>query len=206
MASRAILRRKKLFSSYVNASTRSIQSFPHISQGHALQNLDSQGSECSEDYPSTYFSCMKDEDKVSVAKEGLLPFSGLGPFRHGYYGITVLGFGNGRSEYISPMGMGLMSQSTRNASTAAFKQPEMDSDNEKNKEMVAKKRKEASPEECDQAVEGLSSAKAKAKAKRLQESHKATKSGLQRVWATFLGIGPALRAIASMSRLDCFSK
>ncbi|KAE8022711.1 hypothetical protein FH972_008492 [Carpinus fangiana] len=206
MASRAILRRKKFFSSYVNASTRSIQSFPCISQGHALQNLDSQGSKCSEDYPSTYFSRMKDGDKVSVAKEGLLPFSGLGQFRHGYYGITVLGFGNGTSEYISPMGMGLMSQSTRNASTAAFKQPEMDSDNEKNKEMVAKKRKEASPEECDQAVEGLSSAKAKAKAKRLQESQKATKSGLQRVWATFLGIGPALRAIASMSRADWAKK
>ncbi|XP_062169604.1 uncharacterized protein LOC133875471 [Alnus glutinosa] len=206
MASRAILRRKRFISGYVNASTRSIQSFPCIGHGHALQNLDSQGPKCSEDYPSTYFSRMKDGDKVSVAKEGLLPFSGLGQFRHGYYGITVLGFGNGRSKDISPMGMGLMSQSIRNAYTAAAKQPEMGSDDEKNEEMVAKKRKEASPEECDQAVEGLSSAKAKAKAKRLQESHKATKSSLQRVWATFLGIGPALRAIASMSRADWAKK
>ncbi|GLT55577.1 hypothetical protein SLA2020_286880 [Shorea laevis] len=184
MASRAILRRKRLISGYVNASTRSIQSFPCIGHGHALQNLDSQGPKCSEDYPSTYFSRMKDGDKVWWQKRDYYPFQ----------------------EYISPMGMGLMSQSIRNASTAAAKRPEMGSDDEENEEMVAKKRKEASPEECDQAVEGLSSAKAKAKAKRLQESHKATKSGLQRVWATFLGIGPALRAIASMSRADWAKK
>ncbi|KAL8166222.1 hypothetical protein V2J09_007721 [Rumex salicifolius] len=61
-------------------------------------------------------------------------------------------------------------------------------------------RKEPSPEECDQAVEGLSSAKAKAK--KLQESQKVEKSVLERIWAIVLGIGPALRAVASMSRED----
>ncbi|MCD9559063.1 hypothetical protein HAX54_016792 [Datura stramonium] len=60
----------------------------------------------------------------------------------------------------------------------------------------------SSPEECDQAVVGLSTAVAKAKvSKRLQESQKVAKSVIQRVWATLLGIGPALRAVASMSRL-----
>jgi LETM1 and EF-hand domain-containing protein 1 len=91
----------------------------------------------------------------------------------------------------------------RYASTVAVKRlpPEYDSGDEEGKEMVGKKRKEASADECDQAVEGLSSAKAKAKAKRLNESMKAEKSVLQRTWAALLGLGPALRAVASMSRL-----
>ncbi|KAI3493595.1 hypothetical protein L1887_40797 [Cichorium endivia] len=60
------------------------------------------------------------------------------------------------------------------------------------------KRKQASPEECDQAVEGLSSAKAKAKAKHV----KYAKSIVHRTRAMLLGIRPALRAVASMSRED----
>lgn len=96
----------------------------------------------------------------------------------------------------------------RYASTVAVKRlpPEYDSDDEEGKEMVGKKRKEASADECDQAVEGLSSAKAKAKAKRLNESMKAEKSVLQRTWAALLGLGPALRAVASMSREDWAKK
>jgi LETM1 and EF-hand domain-containing protein 1 len=35
----------------------------------------------------------------------------------------------------------------------------------------------------------------------LNESMKAEKSALQRTWAALLGRGPALRAVASMSRL-----
>lgn len=72
--------------------------------------------------------------------------------------------------------------------------------NTDNEQKISKKVKEASPEECDQAVEGLSSVKAKAKAKQLQETQKDAKSMLQKVWAMLLGIGPALRAVASMSR------
>jgi len=60
-------------------------------------------------------------------------------------------------------------------------------------------KKEASPEECDQAVEGLSTAKAKAKAK-LEEVQKTDQSIIQKFWAKLLGIGPALRLVASMSR------
>ena len=99
----------------------------------------------------------------------------------------------------------LMSISIRNASTAsAAKQQQVGSDDEENEESVVCKkiRKEASPspEECDQAVEGLTSAKAKAKAKKLQEQ-KVANSILQTVWTTFLGIGPALKAVASMTKL-----
>ncbi|KAM3750068.1 hypothetical protein ACB098_04G009600 [Castanea mollissima] len=205
MASRAILRRKRLISGYVNGSTRSIQSFPCIGHGHAMQNSDSQGSRSSEDYPFTYFNGRSGGDKDSMAKEGLLSFSGLGQIRHRYYGTMVSGLGNVKSEYISPMGIRMSALLIRNASTAAAKQPDMGNDDEENEELMDKKRKEASAEECDQAVEGLSSAKAKAKAKRLQESQKA-KSVLQRVWATFLGIGPALKAVASMSRADWAKK
>ena len=81
--------------------------------------------------------------------------------------------------------------------------PEYESDDEEGKEMIGKKRKEASADECDQAVEGLSSAKAKAKAKakRLNDSMKVEKTVLKRTWAALLGLGPALRAVASMSRL-----
>jgi LETM1 and EF-hand domain-containing protein 1 len=103
------------------------------------------------------------------------------------------------------IGVRWLSQSSSAAATAKNDEPESD-------DLVAKKRKEASPEECDQAVEGLTTAKAKAMAKRLQEPQKDVQSVFQRVWtvvlsvsqrvwAAFLGIGPALRAVASMSRL-----
>ncbi|KAI4342858.1 hypothetical protein MLD38_027426 [Melastoma candidum] len=89
------------------------------------------------------------------------------------------------------------SQFVRYASVAATKEVKKD------KEQAAPKQvKEASPEECDQAVEGLSSVKAKAKAKQIEESSVIDKSLLQRLWARVLGIGPALRVIASMSRED----
>jgi LETM1 and EF-hand domain-containing protein 1 len=77
----------------------------------------------------------------------------------------------------------------------------MDTDDEQSEDqMQNKKKKEASPEECDQAVEGLSTAKAKAKAKQVQESLKVDQSVIQKFWARILGVGPALRAVASMSR------
>ncbi|KAL5053639.1 hypothetical protein RYX36_034321 [Vicia faba] len=96
------------------------------------------------------------------------------------------------------IGVRFLSQST----AAAAKKDEAESD-----DVVGKKRKEASPEECDQAVEGLTTAKAKAAmAKRSQESQKVVQSVLQRVRAVFLGIGPALRAVASMSREDWAKK
>ncbi|KAL4590954.1 hypothetical protein LXL04_003901 [Taraxacum kok-saghyz] len=58
-----------------------------------------------------------------------------------------------------------------------------------------KKRKEASPKECDEAVEGLSSAKAKAKAKQVKEG-KAQNSN--RSW----GVVEGVRVVGSMSRED----
>ncbi|CAN4114933.1 unnamed protein product [Withania somnifera] len=66
--------------------------------------------------------------------------------------------------------------------------------------------KEASPEECDEAVEDLTMAKAKAKAKQLQDSQNSITRILKKFWSVLLGIGPALRAVASMSREDWAKK
>lgn len=60
------------------------------------------------------------------------------------------------------------------------------------------KEKEVSPEDCDQAVEGLSSAKAKAK--QAQETSKQSYGWVIKIRNAFLGIGPALQAVAAMSR------
>jgi LETM1 and EF-hand domain-containing protein 1 len=99
--------------------------------------------------------------------------------------------------------MRYMSLSIRNATTVAAKKPE---EEDKKVDELAKNRKEASPEECDQAVESLSSVKAKAKAKRLQESKKVARSIVQRAWAIVLKIGPAIKAVASMNRADWAKK
>ncbi|KAJ0035594.1 hypothetical protein Pint_26243 [Pistacia integerrima] len=198
MASRAILRRKRLISDYLNVSTRSIQGFQCL--GHVVQNRKLCDYCSSANQTCADFNCADKTNAFSVTKGELQGFSGFRHFVHKNHGIMVSGLGNGRSELIPPMGFRLMSHSVRNASSATAKQPEMVSDDEENEELVSKKRKQASPEECDQAVEGLSTAKAKAMAKKLQETQKVANSVLHRSWAMLLGIGPALRAVASMSR------
>lgn len=86
------------------------------------------------------------------------------------------------------------------ASTASQIQDD-DSDREEHKQP---KKREPSAEECDQAVEGLSSVKAKAK--QTQEMQKKGVSVLNKVWSGLLGIGPAMKAVASMSREDWAKK
>ncbi|KAI9196421.1 hypothetical protein LWI28_023789 [Acer negundo] len=204
MASRAVLRRKGLIFDWLSTSAGPIQSF-HC-HGYGLQCYDSCGCSSSWNHDSVDLNHVKEMNATSAVKAGVL---GLFWFRHSefkYHGITVFGLGDGRSEFVPLMGFRLMSHSVRNASSATAKQPEMGSDDEGIEELVSRKRKEASAEECDQAVEGLSSAKAKAKAKKLQESQKVAKTVLQRTWATLIGIGPALRAVASMSREDWAKK
>ncbi|KAL2343177.1 hypothetical protein Fmac_004462 [Flemingia macrophylla] len=132
----------------------------------------------------------------SPCKHGTTPFLDDFFSRYGF-GVRVRRFGSfvprdGFPRLDAPIGVRWLSQSA-----AAAKQH----DSEENDDAVVKQRKEASPEECDQAVEGLTTAKAKAMAKRAQESQKEVQSILRKVWTAFLGIGPALRAVASMSRL-----
>ncbi|KAL0668491.1 hypothetical protein Bca4012_031195 [Brassica carinata] len=182
MASRAILRRKSIVSDYLNVYARSAQSFQSF--GNSAQKVNNPPLEAD---PVA-------KDKSFTGGYGLLLRSRF----HGSSHVSGIGFGS--SEMGSSLGMRYMSVSIRNATTVAAKKPE----EEEKKDGV--NRKEASPEECDQAVESLSSVKAKAKAKRLQESKKVARSILQLTWAFILGIGPALRAVASMSRADWAKK
>ncbi|CAN6836981.1 unnamed protein product [Brassica oleracea] len=182
MASRAILRRKSIVSDYLNVYARSAQSFQSF--GNSAQKVNNPPLEAD---PVA-------KDKSFTGGYGLLLRSRF----HGSSHVSGIGFGS--SEMGSSLGMRYMSVSIRNATTVAAKKPE----EEEKKDGV--NRKEASPEECDQAVESLSSVKAKAKAKRLQESKKVARSILQMTWAFILGIGPALRAVASMSRADWAKK
>ncbi|CAN8254182.1 unnamed protein product [Cochlearia groenlandica] len=201
MASRAIVRRKSIISDYLSVYARSSQSFKSI--GNSAQIVDSHAYHHSviTTRPPLESDSRVTEHKPFTGRDGLL----LLPSRNGYFDRRVhgshystIGFG---SFGISPsLGMRCMSIYVRNATTAAAKKPELEDD--KKDDGTAITRKEASPEECDQAVESLSSVKAKAKAKRLQESKKVARSIAKRTWAFVLGIGPALRAVASMSRAD----
>ena len=201
MASRAILRRRRLIDHLVNCSNRSILSSLHAGYDTATENLSSHLSASSSSDASAYSAHVKGYHGVSFNKGQALNPSGLGQYGQRFSEVTSLGPRDGILEFNTLTGVRWISQYARSASTATAKQPELGSEDDENNEMAAKKRKEASPEECDQAVEGLTTAKAKAKAKRLQEPQKGAQTVVQRIWAIFLGIGPALRAVASMSRL-----
>ncbi|KAE9448073.1 hypothetical protein C3L33_20023, partial [Rhododendron williamsianum] len=137
------------------------------------------------------------EDSYSLSREELFVSRPGGLLRHYSCETTTLGCRVGRTVSIPSLGYRWTSELIRYSSTAATGKRE----NDGKEEGPVKQIKEASPEECVQAVEGLSSVKAKAKAKQLQEPQKGAKSIIKRLWAMLLGIGPGLRAVASMSRL-----
>ncbi|KAH0710706.1 hypothetical protein KY284_012133 [Solanum tuberosum] len=201
MASRAIQRRRRFLSDYLNVSAWSIQNLQSWGNGQSAHYFDPCGFSSTMNCICQGSDKRKDHDEVSPINDG---FSGLGFFPTKRYSTTVFGYLNRRVDVVPSTGMSLWPYSVRCASTATAKQPNLGSDDEE--ELITKKKSEASPEECDQAVVGLSTAKAKAKAKRLQESQKVAKSVIQRVWATLLGIGPSLRMVASMSREDWTKK
>ncbi|XP_057961621.1 uncharacterized protein LOC131153368 [Malania oleifera] len=200
MASRAILRRKRCLFNSLNSPTCSIRVFSEY--GQLCKCPDLQGLRWANNLPSENINYGKEGGLSSIAKDESSIFSAMGFLRHNPCRNLALANGNRREDFIVPLGVRWASQSVRHASTAAAGQPEMGSGNDGKEEEIATQMKEASPEECDQAVEGLSTAKAKAKIKKLQESQKGDKSVIERVWAMLLGIGPAFRAVASMSRED----
>uniref|UniRef100_A0ACD5TH98 Uncharacterized protein n=1 Tax=Avena sativa TaxID=4498 RepID=A0ACD5TH98_AVESA len=204
MASRAIIRRRKYLFDHVNTPIlpSSSSSFQHgtfgfkpesrIAQQFLEQSLGDSKSE-------------KEQYSVNLAKGGLLG-SDNGLLRRPTHVISLYGYGTGRNEFALPLGARGLLQSVRRASTATAGQPKLDNEEQSDDQNQEKRKKEASPEECDQAVEGLSTAKAKAKAKQVQDLLKADQSIIKKFWARLLGIGPALRAVASMSRADWATK
>ncbi|RWR96743.1 LETM1 and EF-hand domain-containing protein 1, mitochondrial-like protein [Cinnamomum micranthum f. kanehirae] len=207
MASRAIFRRKKLFLDHLNMPAFSIQHLSSFEKRGSSHEMDSQSSSWAIGRPPVDADGGKERDGSLISKGKLLGSLQIELLMQNSCGrcIAAVGHRNARAEIIAPLGIRWMSQSLRYASTATARQPEMDGDDD-NEEHNRKHLKEASPEECDQAVEGLSSVKSKAKAKQLQESQKAAKSVVQKFWAQLSGIGLALRAVAFMSREDWAKK
>ncbi|KAF8032353.1 hypothetical protein BT93_D1313 [Corymbia citriodora subsp. variegata] len=205
MASRALVRRKSVISNYLHSSVRSVQYLQCLGHEHAPLYRDLHGYSNVAELPSADVDKKCNSTALLIAKKNLPSNHGVGHL-WGICGNAGYVRGNVQQELMYPLGLRWMFHSTRHASTAAAKQQELGSDDEGDEDLVAKRRKEASAEDCDEAVADLSSAKAKAKAKKLQDSQRAAQSLLQRAWASLLGIGPALRAVASMSREDWAKK
>ncbi|RCV07229.1 hypothetical protein SETIT_1G227400v2 [Setaria italica] len=204
MASRAITRRRKYLLDHVNTPILSssstfqhgrtgLEAEPRIAQRYLERSSGDSNSE-------------KEQYSVNLTKRNLAGLAN-GFLRRPAHGIAFSYCGIGRNDFGLPFGARSMLQSLRASSTATAGQPKLDIGDEQSEDQKQNtKKKEASPEECDQAVEGLSNAKAKAKAKHVPESLKTSQSVIQKFWARLLGIGPALRAVASMSRADWAAK
>jgi len=206
MASRAIIRRRNYLLDHVNTPILSSSPFSTFQRGRSGLEIEPTTAQKPLEQSSGDSKCDKEQYSVNLIKKDLLGL-GNGFLRRPTHVISLSHRGIGRNEFGLPLGARSLLQSVRTASTATAGQPKMETDDEQSEDQKQiKKKKEASPEECDQAVEGLSTAKAKAKAKQVQESLKAGQSVMQKFWATILGIGPALRAVASMSRADWAAK
>jgi len=204
MAARAIARRRKYLLEHINTPILSSSStFQHGGIGLGAEPRTAQRflEQISGDSKSEKGQC-----SVNLTKRNLAGLAN-GFLRCPAHGISLSYCGIGKNDFRLLLGARSMLQSFHTSSTATAGQPKLDIDDEHSEDQKQNtKKKEASPEECDQAVEGLSTAKAKAKAKQVPESLKASQSVIQKFWARLLGIGPALRAIASMSRADWAAK
>lgn len=196
MALRAIIRGRKDILRHNNLPILSSRSTSTTGQGKFGCDVD-QRSEClfSED---SLAQSNHAKVQYTLSKQNLCGLSSGFTCRP-ICGVSLPGYGSRAQNFVFPLGVRCFLQSVRTVSNTTG-QPQVDfmgkqSEDDKEKQQ----NKEASPEECDQAVEGLSTAKAKAKAK-LEEVQKTDQSIMQKFWAKLLGIGPALRLIASMSR------
>ncbi|KAL5216020.1 hypothetical protein ABZP36_007421 [Zizania latifolia] len=200
MASRAIVRRRKYALEHTNVPIlllhSSTSTFRQEKFGYDVEQstLSQNSGEC---------NCEKAQ--FVLRKRHLLDLSN-GFLCRPTHGASLAFYESKTQTFSFPMGARYFLQSVHHASSTAG-HPKADilderSENQKQKQGT----KEASPEECDQAVEGLSTAKAKAKAKLVQEVQKSDQSIIQKFWARLLGIGPALRVIASMSSADWAAK
>lgn len=201
MASRAIVRRRKYILGHTNAPLLLHSSNSIFGQGKfgcdvehtTVCHLSEQNSG----------DCKREKVLCTLSKRDILGLSN-GFLWRPTLGVSLASYESKSNNVGFPLGARHFLQSVRTGTTTAG-QPKSGVLNEQNEDQKQPK-KEASPEECDQAVEGLSTAKAKAKAKQVQEVQKTDQSILQIFWARLLGIGPALRVVASMSRADWAAK
>ncbi|KAK9735850.1 hypothetical protein RND81_04G232600 [Saponaria officinalis] len=206
MATRTILRRRRDLVHALSQPGGSYRCFSSFEFGKSSSVPNSWNSSRSVVLPSLDSDSRRDTESSLITRDKLHHFTDAGILRKDFGGSLAFRSINGRLYYGSPLGAVWMSQVLRYSSTATAGQPDFRDNDHKNEEKVAAQKKDPSPEECDQAVEGLSSAKAKAKAKQLQESQKSEKAILRTFWAKLLGIGPALRVVASMSWEDWANK
>ncbi|KAG6388157.1 hypothetical protein SASPL_153356 [Salvia splendens] len=204
MASRAILQKRKCLLDSVKRPHYLAQRFVCNDHGRLLDAPDSQCGSCP--VILSYSDNREKEDSHSLTRR--MAQRTLPKKYAGHYISKVPSFHReiGVHGEVNPLGFRWTIEYARHLSTAPAGKTELDS-GDNIKESV-KPKKEPSPEECDQAVEGLSSVKAKAKAKekQLHDSSKGEKFILKKMRAILLGIGPALRAIAAMSREDWANK
>ncbi|CAM0904011.1 unnamed protein product [Alopecurus aequalis] len=201
MASRAIFRRRKYILEHTNAPVLLHSSNSIVGQGtfgcdighSTVYHLSEQNSRDSN----------REKVLYTLRKRDLLGYSN-GFLWRPTLGVSLASYESKSRNVEFPLGARYFLQSVRKASktTGRSKSGVLNEQTEDQKQP----KKEASPEECDQAVEGLSTAKAKAKAKKVQEVQKTGQSIIQKFWARLLGIGPALRVVASMSRADWAAK
>lgn len=206
MASRAILRSRKYLQDSLNRRDRRIYCFLSCESRDTSVLPDSEGWNKTASLPSsTSFEDNSGESKTLVQDHSERIW-GDRFLRHKPCSIPTVSYYTGSPWSRSPLGIRRVKDYVPYSSIAAGGHPHLPRGYDKNEDSTAKPKKETSPEECDQAVEGLSTVKAKAKAKQLQDKQKDVQSIVKRMWAMFLGIGPALKAVASMSRADWAKK
>ncbi|KAK8541796.1 hypothetical protein V6N13_137613 [Hibiscus sabdariffa] len=203
MASRVILRKRSYIYNSPTRLTSLIRGFASFEHRQSFASQDSQDSYWGTSH--IWHSDFKEAVLPTVLKNELSKFLAAQHYRSNS-GISKLGYQARNLAFESPLGVRWLSESVHSVSTATAGKSRLDEVNDGNEEQASRKVKEASPEECDQAVEGLSTVKAKAKAKQVQDSTKSVQPLIKKLWAMILGIGPALRAVASMSREDWAKK
>ncbi|CAA0814506.1 LETM1-like protein [Striga hermonthica] len=202
MASRAILRKKRYLIGSIKGSNYLVQGLLCSEHGKSLDIPDSLLWRRLVTTSSSDEHYKEKEDFQTLSKHFSKCASTKNQIDYKFFWVPTLHHEVGIYGECSHLGFQWAKEHARYLSTAAAGQPELGGRDNKNEELATKQKKEPSPEECDQAVEGLSSVKAKAKAKLLQDSKRDASFILKRIWAMLLGIGPALRAVASMSRED----
>ncbi|CAI9767434.1 unnamed protein product [Fraxinus pennsylvanica] len=169
MAASAILQRKKFLFDSLHQPKWLVRWFSSLEHGSSSGVPYSRNWSWAVSYSSSSTNHVNEEDSHSLSNDEALTTLTKEFLRCNSSCIPTLGYGIGRSGVLSPLGARWTIEYARYFSTAAAGQSELGSSEIKNEEQAMKQKKEASPEECDQAVEGLSTVKAKAKAAKIPE-------------------------------------